>query len=737
LAKEPRLAIIGCGTIVESAFAPALRRIGWRPSVLVDISVERTAAVARRLGLSDRRVRRSVDWRSVEPHFDAALVALPHALHGSFGVDLARSGKHVLMEKPLAVSASECRAMIEAARSAGVALRVGLLRRYLRLDGWLKALLESGELGDIRRFEVRESAVLPTEAKSDALVQPQLACGGVLLDTGAHTLDSVMGWLGELDLVSYRDDSEGGVEAHCVIECRRRLGGVGVIELSRTRALRDSIRVEGSRGFIEAHLYKNDVLAGSPNALAFRHEGLRAGDLAEQFSADLFDAELEDFKACASGNAGGIPGEEAERSVAFIERCYQERGRLELPWQAATPAGTVSKGAFGEFPQGCTVLVTGGAGFIGGRLVERLLGESGARVRCLIRDVGRATRLARLPVELIKADLADRDAVSCAMRGVDYVFHCAYDPRSASQNFDGLRNLIETAAAQRAHRLVHVSTFAVYEPFPDGPLSEETRDGDRSMVYVDRKLKLEELAFELGARARLPVAVIQPSIVYGPFCNFWTKDVADMLISGRVVLPLPGDGLCNAVFVDDLTEGLALAGLRAAAAGERFILSGPGAITWREFYEAFARALGADPPLYWPPRRIASSNNGLISTLRRTAADPRHAIRKLVRWNSAREILQRGVDSMPELVRRRIMSIYFSTERRIGSLHIPDPASLARLSSKAVLDSGKARRLLGYRPRIEFAEGMSLTARYLEWAYADVPRRPRGGDRPPSSTGKL
>ena len=73
-----------------------------------------------------------------------------------------------------------------------------------------------------------------------------------------------------------------------------------------------------------------------------------------------------------------------------------------------------------------TVLVTGATGFIGGRLAERLVVEHGARVRALVRNFGRAARLARYPIELVPGDLRAAESIDRAAAGCQYVFHCAY-----------------------------------------------------------------------------------------------------------------------------------------------------------------------------------------------------------------------------------------------------------------------------------------------------------------------
>ena len=147
--------------------------------------------------------------------------------------------------------------------------------------------------------------------------------------------------------------------------------------------------------------------------------------------------------------------------------------------------------------------------------------------------------------------------------------------------------------AHKVRRLIHVSTFAVYEPFPDGPLTEDTRDGDRSNGYVDVNLDLETMVFDAVRNHGLAGTILQPSIVYGPFCWPWTNIPAEMLLYGEVVLPDRGEGLCNALYIDDLVDGMILAAMAPDAIGERFIISGPEPITWGAFFTAFSGVLNS------------------------------------------------------------------------------------------------------------------------------------------------
>ena len=241
------------------------------------------------------------------------------------------------------------------------------------------------------------------------------------------------------------------------------------------------------------------------------------------------------------------------------------------------------------------------------------------------------------------------------------------------------------------------------------------------MIYVDVKLDLEKMVLE-SARARgVPATIVQPSIVYGPFCKSWTNNPAEMLIYGDVILPDRGEGLCNAVYIDDLTDGMLLAAIAPSAVGERFILSGPQPITWGTFYSEFARVLGTKPPQFWTNEQIVKQNQGIARNIRLALSDPKRLIKMIVGWRPARGVLQAGLDALPAPLKAVVMNYYFGSGRpRGGEIFLPTKQALALYSSMAVAGCEKARAKLGYKPCFDFESGMVPTGDYLQWAYGDT-----------------
>jgi UDP-glucose 4-epimerase len=327
-------------------------------------------------------------------------------------------------------------------------------------------------------------------------------------------------------------------------------------------------------------------------------------------------------------------------------------------WSAGLNISTMSRDR--------VVLVTGAEGFIGGAVAHLLTAQPGLSVR------GGAGRL----------DVLDRVALSQAMAGVEFVVHCT-EPVARLVTVQGTRNVLRTARAAQARRVVLVSTAAVYGT-AEGVLDEET-----PLVSPDGRgyphwRSAAEAACREAAQEGLEVAVLRPSIIYGPRCEPWIRLPARRLLSGRwPALGQAGRGTCNPVHVRDLAAAC-LAAIRAPDIDgcEAFNLSGPDSTTWHDWYARLAAAL--------PCRPMAAPSPG---------AWRRRALAALPLRIAARLLPPLGKPLEPAL------------------LAAPARGELALFARSVSYPVARAAARLNWQPRIALAEGLRES---LAWLREDL-----------------
>src|SRR5438105_1821892 len=232
--------------------------------------------------------------------------------------------------------------------------------------------------------------------------------------------------------------------------------------------------------------------------------------------------------------------------------------------------------------------VTGGTGFIGGRVVRRLR-ERGDGVVALVRSPGKAMELEELGCELVEGDLASVDALAKGLDGCDACFHVAADYRIGvteqdcsemeGSNVGGTERVIEAATEAGVARIVYVSTIGVFGD-THGQVVDETywpQTEDFPTCYERTKHLAHKVArdrIEKGA----PVIIVQPGGVYGPGDTSPLGNLIDQTRKGRMKLVAMGETGFNFVHVDDVAQGILLAHDKGRV-GEAYVLGGERART--------------------------------------------------------------------------------------------------------------------------------------------------------------
>lgn len=342
---------------------------------------------------------------------------------------------------------------------------------------------------------------------------------------------------------------------------------------------------------------------------------------------------------------------------------------------------------------GRTILITGAGGFIGGRMTEAMHQLGTGTVRAAVRRWATGARIGRLPVELVQCDVRNPEQVRQALDGVTHVVHCAVGEHSST--VEGTRVLLSTAADMGVQRVVHLSSVDVYGT-PEGEIDETHPLTVTGRAYGDSKIEAEHACREAAARG-LPVTILRPTLVHGPFSATWTVAYAQRLQKRPwLVAESDAQGICNLVYVDDLV-GAVLASFDAdTPPGEAFNINGPEQPTWHEYFAALNEAMGLAPLVATTPVGARLKANAVLP-FRKTA--------KFLITHFQSQIM--GVAQRSQLARNAMVR----AEALIRTT--PAPSEFAVYSKKAFYPSNKAQEMLGYRPKFPMAEALPLVGAWL------------------------
>jgi nucleoside-diphosphate-sugar epimerase len=318
------------------------------------------------------------------------------------------------------------------------------------------------------------------------------------------------------------------------------------------------------------------------------------------------------------------------------------------------------------------VLITGANGFIAGHLAERLQRE-GWRVRGTVRRAGAATWLARQGVEVVEADLMNRESLVRAAEGCGAVIHAAAwtggpdlsAEHAWSSNVAGTGHVLAAAAAAGVERFVYLSSVAVYGLNRDPVIDEAAETPAIGQLYPDSKIAAEGLVRESGQ----PCVIVRPASTYGPRGTAWTIGPVEAIKQNRLILLGRDDGWVTPGYIDNVVDGLLLTLSHPSALGNTFNLCDDRSVTYREFYLAYAAMLG---------RQSLPAVPAWLASLSRTR--PANLARKMV----GRQAIG------PWTLHFRRNPSRFSVER--------------------------AKQVLGFEPRVSFEEGMRRTEVWLRSA---------------------
>jgi nucleoside-diphosphate-sugar epimerase len=313
-----------------------------------------------------------------------------------------------------------------------------------------------------------------------------------------------------------------------------------------------------------------------------------------------------------------------------------------------------------------TLLITGIGDFIGLRAAEMALAR-GMKVQGLEPSPAKAAYVENLGIKVVIGDINNLEALQVACTGSDIVFHTSSLAEASGDinvfrqvNVEGTVQTAKVAQNNGAQTFVHLSTVMVYGfKFAD-QITEEGQLRDEKNPFCLSKIESEREIMAFHKPGQFGVIILRPGDIYGPGGQVWVVKPIQLMQQKKFVLINGGKGVCNHLYVDNLIDALFLA-IEQEAHGEVFNLTDGEQTTWKDYYHHLADISGQTRPAIAMPAVVAKT---------------------------VLKQMGKNADILPE-------SIDFVTRAHTYSID-------------------KAKRLLGYQPRITLAEGMARTAEWLE-----------------------
>jgi predicted dehydrogenase/nucleoside-diphosphate-sugar epimerase len=575
-------------------------------------------------------------------------ILTPPAFHCSLALAAMDLGCHVFVEKPMAESVEECDRMIARAEETGVVLSVNHSDRFDPVVLQAIAAARSGAIGEVLAVHSIRSSDYPTYA-GGPLPQPYAQGSYPFRDLGVHSLylvESFVGPVRNLEVKFYESGKNPMLtfdEWRAYAECET---GTGSMYLSwNTRPIQSELEIHGTRGVIKVDRFLqvcdvNRVLPGPKqigNILNGFRNALRrtfiipvnllrfmTGSLKP--SPGIYRCVQEFHLALHNKWPVPVPAEEGRRMAKWIDFAsrdadHQKAVRLDHELTKPLPRARV--------------LVTGGGGFLGRALVERLR-ENGEAVRLLLR---------RAPSEgddgVVVGSLGQPEVVDRAVQGVEVVYHLGAAMKGGKEEFEqgtvwGTRNVVDACLRHGVKRLVYVSSMSVadhaghttgvpvtesspYEPYPD-----------RRGVYTQTKMRAEEVVLEAIRDKGLCAVIIRPGQIFGPGAEHVTPNGV-IGIAGRWIVAGDGTRALPLVYRDDVVDALLASERSPAAVGQVVNVVDPTPVTQND-YLAFAgrtRALRVTRMPVWMLIILAFKIEILGKILKREVPLSRYKIRSL------------------------------------------------------------------------------------------------------------
>jgi len=634
-----RVALVGAGYIAEFHLEILLSTPGVALLAVCDSDLGRAEAAARKY-----EIPHAVARLEELPGLGVELVHLtvPPSLHVTLARQALDLGLGVFLEKPLALCGEDARDLVARAQTAELPLAVNHNNVFHPAFVRLTERLAAGEIGKLQHVRVCLSVPLRQLDAGDYTHWMFQAPGNIVFEQATHPLSQIEHLVGsvvssETTLLGTRELHPGQVfHDRWLVAAQAERGSVELYLAFGQPFTRCTIEVLGTDGSVQADLgantlvterktqaldFWNTFLAGRRRARETHRDSRRGlwnwcrftlglGPRQDSFFVGMRDSIQEFHRSLLAGNSASGSGQKALRVADW---CDALAGAVSMEGTAAPQLPDPGPAREGE------VVLTGATGFIGRRLVQRLL-QAGAPVTAITR------RRHSLPPEILEpaldgrlrvfeARLEDEAGLQSALEGARVCVHLATgggDTWEVVQQamVHRSRKLAELCAESKLQRFIYVSSIAALYAGPDAGVTEisdsypiDPKPHARP-VYARGKMAAEQSLREFGQRSAMEMVIARPGVVMGAGTPLQHSGLGLWVRDNHCVGWGRGEHALPLVWVEDVAEALALAALHAGSelSGRAMNLCARTTLGARAMVEALARATGRD--LHFHPRAL-------------------------------------------------------------------------------------------------------------------------------------
>jgi len=589
------VAVVGCGLNSDYHINFIRSYPGAEIVGIIDKDENKARACGERFGITGIFLSISDLVSTVKP--DVIHVVTPPQTHYSVAKEAIQAGCNVLIEKPLALNLREATELFDLAEQAGVKLCAMHNHYYDPCMGRANDLVRSGRAGKIMNIESYYgiNTFIPAFRDYPAPnVIPWLYTlpGGVYHDFMAHPLYVMLDYTGRPKEIKVMKKSHGILPQNMPDELKIVVDGeraFGTLTFSfAARPYLHFIRIYGSSMMAEVDI----------NTMTFVTHPVSSLPKAAQKATYNLSESWQLFKSTTVNVINFVRGKlkPYQGMKVLIHRYYDSiQGKGDIPvtrqqallvievmdeiWRQLRPeplqfAPIIPPRGSYTVTQKEKVLVTGGTGFLGRKLIEGLT-AAGYPVRVLARKLSNIEALKKKGVEIFFGDVAEKKSLAQAFGGVDIVIHAAAGTSGRQKDCEtgtiqGTRNILELCEENRVKKLVYISSCSVYgvaDYRTDQVVTEESsleRFPSRRGEYSASKQQAESFVISAMEKSSFPIVILRPGTIYGPGGDLFTPMMGFSLFNKAFIVIGNGKFELPLVYIDNLVAAI----IRAVQRGE-------------------------------------------------------------------------------------------------------------------------------------------------------------------------